>query len=98
MEGQIAATTNGEAVFLNMGGPALKFSFSKIAASLSMIPSLKFQADKPKPVLTPLLGVGLQFYFLKDKRIVLSLPCYYYATRNIWTLTAGVGYVLTKPN
>jgi hypothetical protein len=97
LEGQIAAATNGQALFINMGGPALKFIFPKIAFSINMVPSLKFEEDKPKPIVVPLLGVGVQFYFLKDRRFVLSLPCYYYASRNIWTMAAGIGYVLSKP-
>ena len=68
IEGQIAATTNGNAVFTNFGGPAMKFTFSKIAASISMIPSLKFENDTSKPLVLPTLGFGLQFYFLKNKR------------------------------
>jgi len=97
IEGQIAATTNGEGLFINIGGPALKFVFSKFAVSVNMVPSLRIQEEKPKSMITPLLGVGIQIYLLKNKRFVVCLPAYYYSSKNIWTLTAGVGYVLTKP-
>ena len=97
IEGQIAATTNGKAVFINMGGPAIKFVFPKFAFAINILPSFKFEDDKPKPIVTPLLGVGPQFYFLKDKRFLLSFPCYYFASKNTWEMSAGLGYVLTKP-
>src|SRR5689334_5393795 len=92
IEGQIAATTNGDGLFLNIGGPALKFVFSKFAVSINMVPSVRIQKEEPKSIITPLLGVGIQFYFLKNKRFVVSMPCYYYSSKNIWTLTAGIGY------
>ena len=97
IEGQIAITTNGKAVWYNMGGPTLKFNFRKFAIAISMLPSLKFEDDAPKPFVVPILGVGPQVYFLKNKRAILSFPCYYIASRNSWELSGGVGYVLTKP-
>ena len=97
IEGQIVVATNGKAGFFTLGGPSLKFSFAKFAFGINMIPSLKFEDDKPKPMVIPILGFGPQFYFFKDKRFVLSFPCYYYSSKNTWTISAGAGYVLTKP-
>ena len=97
LEGQVAATSNGKAVWYNMGGPSVKFNFSKIGFGIGMFPSLKFEDDGPRPIVVPILGVGPQIYFLKDKRMILSFPCYYIATRNSWEITGGIGYVLTKP-
>ncbi len=97
IEGQFVITSNGSAVFLNFGGPAVKFSFNKFACSLNFMPSLRVEEQQSTPSITPILGTGLQFYFLKNKRFILSFPCYYYANRNIWVGTAGLGYVLTKP-
>ena len=97
LEGQIAATSNGKAVWYNMGGPSIKFNFKKIGFGIGMFPSLKFEDDNPRPIVIPILGVGPQIYFLKHKRAILSFPCYYIAARNSWELTAGIGYVLTKP-
>jgi|GEM_PF-2355123 len=96
IEGQIAVSTDGKGVFINAGGPALKFSFEKFAFSVNMMPSLRFQDEAHKPLVTPILGCGPQFYFLKERRFVLSFPCYYYTSSQVWTFTAGVGYVLTK--
>ncbi len=92
IEGQIAVTTNGKAAFINMGGPGVKFVFPKFAVSVNMLPSLKFEEEAPKPIVTPILGVGPQIYFLKNKRLVLSFPCYYHISKNSWIVSAGLGY------
>ena len=96
VEGQIGVTIDGTGVFANMGGPNIKFNFSKFSLAFNMMPSLRFQEDKVKSFVTPMLGVGPQIYLLKDKRVVLSFPSYYNTNTNKWTFTAGVGYVLTK--
>jgi hypothetical protein len=96
IEGQVAISTDGKGVFVNMGGPNIKFSFSKFNVALNMFPSLRFQEDKVKSFVTPMLGFGPQIYFLKDKRVLLAFPTYYNTTTNKWTFTAGIGYVLTK--
>lgn len=97
LEGQFALTSNGRAGFVNFGGPAIKFNFSKFAFALNFMPSLRVEEQKSEITVTPLLGAGLQFYFLKNKKFILSFPCYYYANRNVWVGTAGIGYVLTTP-
>ncbi len=97
VEGQVAVTTNGKAIYLNFGGPCMKYSFKKIAFSIGMMPSLRFEEDKPRPYITPMLGAGLQVYFLKDRRFIASFPCYYISTKTAWRVTAGLGYLLTRP-
>jgi hypothetical protein len=97
MEGQLGVTSNGKALWYNMGGPAIRFNFSKLSFSIGMFPSLKFEDDAPRPVVVPILGIGPQIHFLKHKRFLLSFPCYYIAARNAWEITGGIGYVLTKP-
>ena len=89
-------TTDGKGVFFNMGGPNVKFNFSKLSVAINMMPSLRFQEDKVKSLVTPMLGVGPQLYFLKDKRFILSFPAYYNTGTNKWTFTAGLGFSLTK--
>ena len=96
LEGQIALATDGKGVFVNMGGPSIKFNFSKFSMAINMMPSLRFQEDKVKSFVTPMLGFGPQFYFLKDKRFLLSFPAYYNTGTNQWTFTGGFGYILTK--
>ena len=37
IEGQIAATTDGKGVFINFGGPTVKFNFSKITLGINFL-------------------------------------------------------------
>ena len=96
IEGQLAVSTDGKGVFFNMGGPNIKFVYPKFSFAINMMPSLRFQEDKVKSFVTPMLGFGPQFYFLKDKRFLVSFPAYYNTGNSKWTFTAGLGYVLTK--
>lgn len=95
IEGQIVAVTDGKGIFLNAGGPGLKFHFRHFAVSVNMMPSLRFQKEDLKPLVTPMLGCGPQLYFLKERRLVFSFPCYYNQTSRVWSFTAGVGYVFS---
>jgi hypothetical protein len=97
IEGQIAMTTDAKALFVNLGGPAIRFNFQKFSIGGTFFPTLKFENKASKLLVTPCLGVGPQLCFLKDKRFILEFPCYYTAAKNTWTVTAGIGYVLTKP-
>ena len=97
IEGQFAMTTNAKALFINLGGPALRFNFSKFSIGVTMFPTIKFEDKSSKLLVTPLLGVGPQLCFLKNKRYILEFPSYYTASKNSWTVSAGFGYVLTTP-
>lgn len=97
IEGQLSVSVNNTCVFVNLGGPALKFATKKVCLSFNLLPSLKFENVVGKPLVTPILGFGPQFCFLQNKRFILSLPCYYHTTQNAWMTSFGVGYVLTKP-
>lgn len=97
IEGQVALTTNGKGVYLNLGGPGVRFTFANFALGFNLMPTLRFQKEEPKSFVTPLLGFGPQLYLPKSKRLVLSLPLYYNTTKNRWLLTAGLGYLFTKP-
>ncbi len=96
-EGQIAVTTNLENYFINIGGPAIKLNFSKVAVGLNFMPSLRFYNLNSSVHIAPILGIGVQIYGLKNKRYVLSVPLYYLASTNRWIGTIGIGYVLSKP-
>jgi hypothetical protein len=93
MSGSVMLSTDGKSVFYNMGGPGIKLSAKKWSTSISMIPSLRFFEDEPRPLVTPLLGVALNFSY---KRWVIGFPCYYLATKNVWIFTAGAGVRLGK--
>jgi hypothetical protein len=96
IEGQVAASTNGEGVFVNFGGPGIKLKTRYFNISFNMMPSIRFQEDITKPLVTPILGTGPQIYFLKNKRLLFTFPAYYYITSQKWIFTAGIGYVLTN--
>lgn len=96
-EGQIAVTTNLENYFINVGGPAIKLNFSKVAVGLNFMPSLRFYNLNSSVQVAPILGTGVQIYGLKNKRYVLSVPFYYVASTSKWIGTIGIGYVLSKP-
>jgi hypothetical protein len=95
-EGQIALVTNGKGCFVNFGGPGIKFKSNLLDIKLGMMPSLRFQKESPKPIVTPLLGFGPQFYLTKSKKLFLSFPIYYYASTYKWEFTGGIGYVITS--
>ena len=95
-EGQIALVTNGKGCFVNFGGPGIKFKSNLLDVKLGMMPSLRFQKESPKPIVTPLLGFGPQFYLTKSKKLFLSFPIYYYASTYKWEFTGGIGYVITS--
>jgi hypothetical protein len=97
LEGQLAFATDGRGIFTNFGGPGIKLKTKAFNLSFLMMPSLRFQNDDPKPFVIPVLGVGPQFNVLKNKRLILTFPAYYYVLEKRWTLAAGLGYVLTKP-
>ncbi len=95
MEGQIAVTTNGKAVFTNFGGPGLRFNFKHFSIGYNMMPSLRFEATSGHSFVAPMLGTGPQIYLLK-KKLVISAPAYYSAITQEWTYSVGLGYVLTN--
>lgn len=97
IEGQFAITTNAKALFVNLGGPTLRFNFPKFSIGTTLFPTIKFEDKASEFLVTPILGVGPQLCFLKDKRFILEFPCYYTASKNTWTVSAGFGYVLTMP-
>lgn len=95
-EGQIATTTDSKGVFVNFGGPGIKLKTKYFNLSLNMMPSLRFQEEGTKPLVTPILGVGPQIYLLKQKKLLFTFPAYYYSSIQKWVFTAGLGYVLTN--
>jgi hypothetical protein len=98
IEGQIMLSANAHALFLNLGGPALRLNFSKTSVGIDLYPSFKFENSASKLVISPLLGVGPQICFLKGKRFIIAIPCYYYSTKNFWIASLGFGYILTTSN
>jgi hypothetical protein len=91
--GQINLATNfSNSTFLNFGGPGIKVKLSKINFGVYMLPSLRYFYDKPRPNITPILGTGIYLECLKNKKLVLSVPMYYYASKNKWIAAFSLGY------
>jgi hypothetical protein len=97
LEGQLMASANAKNLFINIGGPALKFSFPKFTIGINVYPSFRFEFPVSELQVIPVLGVGPQLNFLKDKRFVIAFPCYYSTSTKYWSATAGIGFVFTKP-
>jgi|GEM_PF-1143002 len=105
IDGSIAASTDGKAVYFNLGGPALNFGIKKFQFSINMLPSIGITAlhtsvpsaygttNKTRLNATPVLGTGLQFYY---KRAIFCIPFYYRFASNTWVGTVGVGYKIFK--
>lgn len=77
-------------MFVNLGGPSLKFNYKKMGIMLSFFPSLRTSFETPVITLTPILGTGACIYY---KKIALTAPCYYIANRNIWVVSYGIAYL-----
>ncbi len=93
IDGQIGVSTNGQAIFLNFGGPNIRFQYKKVAWGLSLYPSLRFLEDAPRTFILPTLGFGA---YLQYKKIGLILPIYYNGVKNEWIPSAGLSYKLGK--
>jgi hypothetical protein len=105
IDGQVALSTNGNALFFNMGGPGTKFSFKHFAVSVNMIPSVfimeqtiqdnsvSWNSTKKQIIVRPTLGAGIQ---VMVKRFIFTMPCYYIFANNVWTITGGIGYKILK--
>lgn len=92
LSGQLSIATNGQSLFLTMGGPGLKMDLSpKMSCALNMLPSLRFLYVKDDAVIKPFLGFGPQFYY---KKIVFFMPLYYLPTSKKWIINGGIGWKL----
>lgn len=93
IDGQIGIATNGNAFFLNFGGPNVRFQYKKVAFGLGAYPSLRVWEDKPRTLLSPSLGFG---GYLQYKKVGLLIPFYYNPAKNEWIPTTGLSYKLSK--
>jgi hypothetical protein len=88
LSGTAMMATDGNAVYVNLGGPGLKWVQGHWQLSINMLPSLRFVSDKPRPFATPSLGAG---FLIAYKRFVIGVPFYYIASRQEWRVAPGVG-------
>ena len=91
LDGSFGASTNGRAIFLNLGGPNLSYTRPNLRIALSFFPSMRFQKEPNRPMVSPTLGGGVQ---ITHRRTSLLVPLYFVSNR--WTVSAGLGFKLTK--
>jgi hypothetical protein len=91
--GSAMVSTDGTSVFYNMGGPGIKITKDKWMAGISMLPSLRYFKDDPRPIITPILGGGVSIGY---KRLMIGFPLYYIAAKAQWIVSAGLGVKLGK--
>lgn len=87
--GQVMASYDADAFYVNFGGPSLSVNFGKLKLAISMLPSLRIKDDPVRPVVTPILGAGPS---LQYKKMLLGFPFYYIAASNVWKMSVGLGY------
>ena len=87
-----SAVGSSHAMYLNFGGPAVKFELSDIAVGASLFPSLKMILNAPSGVnaVTAALGFGP---YLSFGRVTLSLPIYF-PSATTTDVALGLGYRL----
>ncbi len=104
IDGAIAMSTDGKAVYFNMGGPGINFTVSKLQFSINMLPSIGISKKTTAATsaysgattvlnATPVLGTGFQVFY---KKFIFCVPFYYKFTNNTWVGTVGVGYKILK--
>ncbi len=89
IEGQLGVYTNGDAFFVNFGGPAVRVRYKKVSFAWVTAPTLRFWEDAPRPFIIPTVGTGFEFTY---KRFGIGFPFFYNAAKNEWTPTAGLVY------
>jgi hypothetical protein len=93
VSGSVIASLAGNAVYSSFGGPGVKITNGTWSVGLYMLPSLRFQEDKPRPLVTPVLGTGLLIGY---KRLIFGLPLYYVAQQLKWKAGVGIGAKIGK--
>jgi hypothetical protein len=91
--GLAIVATDGESAYFTMGGPGIKLARDGWHLGVYMLPSLRYKKDATTPDITPLLGTGI---VMGRKRIVLSIPFYYFSSTKEWSVAAGIGVKIGK--
>ena len=91
--GMLMAATDGRSVYVNLGGPGVKWSKEEWSAGVYMLPTLRLRDDKPRPLVTPTLGAGVIIGYCK---LLFGIPVYYSAADLKWKVAFGLGVKLGK--
>lgn len=98
VEGIVVAGYADDGGYLNLAGPAIKFSNKPWTLLVGLLPSLKFKEDKSvngtkNSLVTPTLGFGLTSVY---KDFAIQVPLFYNSKTasgdGKWNLGVGVGY------
>lgn len=89
IEGQIGVFTDGNAFFLNFGGPSIRIKKNKFTFSWVTAPSLRFLEDSPRTFIIPTVGTGPEIAY---KKLAIGFPFFYNNAKNEWMPTAGLAY------
>lgn len=92
LSGQITiAKDEGSNVFLTCGGPGIRFGKGKVALTVGMYPSLRYNYEYSETIdktpVTTILGTGAQ---LSYKHITAG--CLFYLVKNLWYAAPAIGY------
>src|SRR5690554_442197 len=98
IEGIVVAGYADNGGYVNLVGPAIKFTNKPWTMLVGLLPSLKFKEDKPasgskNSLVTPTLGFGLTTVY---KHFAIQIPLFYNsktASRDgKWNVGIGMGY------
>jgi hypothetical protein len=96
---QFLISTDFKGFYFNMVGGQIRFVHHNFAASIAIMPTLRFHKDEHldpdddvRPYVTPTFSVGALFMY---KRLMIAFPVSYsYDSR--WHPTVGIGYKFGK--
>lgn len=98
MEGIVVAGYADNGGYLNLAGPAIKFTNKPWMMLVGLLPSLKFKEDKSESgtknsLVTPTLGFGLTTVY---KHFAIQIPLFYNNKTTSgdgkWNVGVGIGY------
>ncbi|HUH19627.1 hypothetical protein [Albibacterium sp.] len=98
VEGIFVAGYADNGGYLNLVGPAIKFSNKPWTMLVGLLPSLKFKEDKTESgtknsLITPTLGFGLTTVY---KHFAIQIPLFYNGKTQTndgkWNVGVGIGY------
>lgn len=97
-DGFLVAGYVDNGAFVNLGGPAIKFTKKSLLVMLGMLPSIRIKKDGAvsagkNTAITPTLGAGASVVY---KHAVLQIPLYYNSKTagadGSWNIGVGLGY------
>lgn len=87
-----------ESLYMNFGGPSIRFEHKKFGFAYGMFPSVRFfhgdlsdntNPYRAKSAATPILGTGISVNY---KKFIVVVPMYYLPANNVWLASVGFGF------